>query len=399
MKVLVPAESRARENRVAVVPESIAALRALGLTVAVQSGAGLRSHAPDDAYREAGAEVIGTEHVAAALGVTDVVATVRPLHPKAMALLKPGAVSVSFLQPLADLATVTAAANAGATALSFDLVPRISRAQSMDALTSQAMVTGYRAALVAAERLPRFFPLFMTAAGTIPPARVLVLGAGVAGLQAIATARRLGAVVSAYDVRASSAEEVRSMGATFLSLGLDTAEGEGGYAREMSAERAQRQRDLLARHVRDADVVITTAAVPGRPAPLLVSADAVAGMREGSVVVDLAAESGGNVEGSQPGSEIRIGGALVWGGRDVASQLPEHASKLYSANCVALLGLMTREGVVDADLADEVIAGCAVVHRGAVRDAAAAAALGVEPGAPEPPSRRSEPEPAGQEEA
>ena len=396
MKVLVPAESRPGENRVALVPESVGRLTALGLTVAVQTGAGLRSYATDDDYRQAGAEVIATEHVAAALGVTDVVATVRPLHPKAVELLKPGAVSLSFLQPVADLATVVAAANAGATALSFDLVPRISRAQSMDALTSQSLVSGYLAALVGATRLPKFFPLFMTAAGTIPPAKVLVLGAGVAGLQAMATARRLGAVVSGYDVRPASADEVKSMGATFLALDLETAQGAGGYATEMSDDRAARQMELLAPYVADSDVVITTAAIPGRPAPRLVSAEMVAAMRSGSVVVDLAAESGGNVEGSQPGAEVQIGGALVWGGADVPSQMPVHASKLYSANVVALLTLITTDGIVDADLADEVIDGCAVVHRGTVRNAAAAQALGLEvaPAAPREDEPATPPEPA-----
>jgi proton-translocating NAD(P)+ transhydrogenase subunit alpha len=380
MKVLVPAESRRGENRVALVPESVAKLRGMGLTVAVQAGAGVRSGATDDDYRQAGAEVIATDFVAPALGVTDVVTTVRPLHPRAVDLLKPGAITLSFLQPVADLQTVAAAARAEATALSFDLIPRISRAQAMDALTSQAMVAGYRAVLVAAERLPRFFPLSMTAAGTIPPARVLVLGAGVAGLQAIATARRLGAVVTAYDVRAASAEEVRSLGATFLDLGLGTAEGEGGYAREMSDERAQRQRDLLAAHVAAADVVITTAAVPGHQAPQLVTADAVSQMRPGSVVVDLAAESGGNVEGSQPGSVAQVGSATLIGGADVPSQLPVHASALYSANVVAVLGAMTHAGVVSVDLDDEVMAGCVVVHHGTVRNPVAAELLGLRTG-------------------
>jgi NAD(P) transhydrogenase subunit alpha len=382
MKVLVPAESKPGENRVALVPESVGRLTALGLTVAVQAGAGLRSYITDDDYRSAGAEVIGTEHVAAALGVTDVVATVRPLHPKAVELLKPGAVTVSFLQPVGNLATVAAAANAGATVLSFDLVPRISRAQSMDALTSQSLVAGYLAALVGATRLPKFFPPAMTAAGTIPPATVLVLGAGVAGLQAMATARRLGAVVSGHDVRPSSAEEVRSIGASFLALDLATVPGAGGYASQMPADRAARQRELLAPHVADADVVITTAAVPGRPAPRLVSAQTVAAMRPGSVVVDLAAESGGNVEGSQPGAEVRIGGALVWGAADVPSQLPLHASTLYSGNVVALLTLITADGTVDVDLSDEVLDGCAVVHRGTVRNLEAARALGLGPDLP-----------------
>ncbi len=393
MRVLVPKESRPGENRVALVPESVARLKALGLRVAVQSGAGERSRASDDDYRDAGAEVITRkEHVADALGVTDVVATVRPLHPKAVAMLKPGAIMLSFLQPVTDLPTVLAASEVGATVLSFDLVPRISRAQSMDALTSQALVSGYYGTLVAATRLPKFFPLFMTAAGTIPPARVVVLGAGVAGLQAIATARRLGAVVSAYDVRPTSADEVRSMGATFINLDLDTAEGSGGYAREMSADRAARQMELLAPHIADADVVITTAAIPGRPAPRLVSAAMVQAMRPGSVVVDLAAETGGNVEGSRAGEEVTIGEALVWGAADVPSQLPVHASKLFSANVVAILGLITKDGQVDADLSDEVVAGCAVVHGGVVRNAAAAKALGIEPGEP---SAAEPPTPAG----
>ncbi len=246
----------------------------------------------------------------------------------------------------------------------------------MDALTSQALVAGYRAGLVAAEHLPRFFPLYMTAAGTIPPARVVVLGAGVAGLQAIATARRLGAVVSAYDVRASSADEVRSMGATFIDLGLDALEGGGGYAREMTQDRADRQRELLAPHIAAADAVITTAAVPGRSAPLLVTREMVEAMKPGSVVVDLAAETGGNVEGSVPGSTVAVGAAIVWGGQDVASQMPIHASQLYSANVTAVLKLLTSEGVVGLDLDDEIVAGSCVVHRGEIRNEAALVALG-----------------------
>jgi H+-translocating NAD(P) transhydrogenase subunit alpha len=221
---------------------------------------------------------------------------------------------------------------------------------------------------VAADRLPTFFPLLMTAAGTIPPAKVLVLGAGVAGLQAIATARRLGAVVEAYDVRPSSADEVRSMGAKFVELDLEALEGTGGYAREMSDDRATRQRELLAPHVAAADAVITTAAVPGRTAPLLVTREMVEGMRPGSVVVDLAAESGGNVEGSLPGEEIEIGGVLVWGARDVPSQLPVDASRLYARNVADLLTLMTTDGVIAPDFEDEIVAGCWVTRDGSVRD-------------------------------
>jgi NAD(P) transhydrogenase subunit alpha len=246
----------------------------------------------------------------------------------------------------------------------------------MDALSSQALVAGYRAVLVAAERLPKFFPLFMTAAGTVPPAKVLVLGAGVAGLQAIATARRLGAQVEAYDVRAAAAEEVRSLGARFVELDLPTLEGAGGYAREMTEERAQTQRELLAPHVMAADVLITTAAVPGREAPLLVERTAVEGMAAGSVVVDLAAESGGNVEGSVPGEEVTVGQTLVWGGRNVPSQLPVHASKLYSTNVTELLLLMTSDGEVTPDFSDEIVEGTCVTHDGVVRNEAARRLLG-----------------------
>jgi NAD(P) transhydrogenase subunit alpha len=377
MKVLVPAESRRGESRVALIPDSVRRLVGEGLTVAVQSGAGERSGWRDDDYRAAGAEVLRTPHVAAALGVAEVVATVRPLHPRAAALLSPEATTVSFLHPVVDLATVAAAARAGATVLSFDLMPRSTRAQPMDALSSQALVSGYRAVLVAAERLPRFFPMFMTAAGTIPAARVLVLGTGVAGLQAIATARRLGAAVSAHDIRSSSAEEVRSLGATFLELGLESARGDGGYARELTEEQAERQRALLAPHVAAADVVVTTAAVTGQPAPLLVTTAMVEAMRPGSIVVDLAAEAGGNVEGAQPGTEVRVGGAIVWAGADVPSQLPVHASQLYSSNVCALIGHATQQGSAAPQLSDEIVSACAVVHRGQVRDKQAAWALGI----------------------
>jgi NAD(P) transhydrogenase subunit alpha len=249
-----------------------------------------------------------------------------------------------------------------------EAIPRISRAQSMDALTSQALVSGYRAALVAADRLPKFLPLLMTAAGTVPPANFLVLGAGVAGLQAIATAKRLGAVVQAYDVRPASADEVRSMGAKFVELDLEALEGTGGYAREMSDDRATRQRELLAPYVAKSDALITTAAVPGRSAPLLVTRAMVEAMKPGSVVVDLAAETGGNVEGSVAGEEVVIGGATVWGARDVPSQLPVDASRLYSRNVADLLLLMTAEGVVAPDWEDEIVAASWVTREGAVRE-------------------------------
>jgi NAD(P) transhydrogenase subunit alpha len=375
VRVFVPTETRPGEHRVAIVPQVVAKFLQLGLEVHVQSGAGARAFASDDAYRAAGATVIGPEHLSAALADADIVASVRPLEYAQASRLRAGAVAVSFLSPTADVETIRGLRDAGATGLSFDLLPRISRAQSMDALTSQALVTGYRAALVGADRLPSFFPLFMTAAGTIQPAKVLVLGAGVAGLQAIATAKRLGARVSAYDVRPASADEVRSMGATFVTLELEQLEGTGGYAREMTQDRAERQRELLAPYVAAADVLITTAAIPGREAPLLVTRAMVEAMRPGSVVVDLASETGGNVEGSVAGEELQYGEVLVWGARDVASQMPVHASQLYSMNVFALLGLTVVDGAVLVDPADEVLDGCAIVLNGDVRNEAARNAL------------------------
>lgn len=367
VRVLFPREIATGERRVAVVPETVGKLTRMGLDVVVESGAGAEAFASDEEYAEAGAKVVPVDRWPEAMAVADVVASVRPLTPAQVDQLPSGAITISFLQPGADAETVAAVAAKDGSALSFDLLPRISRAQSMDALTSQALVTGYRASLVAAALAPKFFPLFMTAAGTIPPAKVLVLGAGVAGLQAIATAKRLGALVSAYDVRTASADEVRSMGATFIELELEELEAGGGYAREMTEERAARQRELLTPHVAKSDVLITTAAVPGRQAPLLVTADMVAQMVPGSVVVDLAAETGGNVEGVQPGVTQNRNGVKVWGAQDAASAMPMHASKLYAMNVVALLGLLTSEGTVTLDPADEIVDGCAVVLDGQIR--------------------------------
>lgn len=364
MKIAVVREGRSHERRVALVPELIKKLTDPGLDVAVETGAGEAAFHADAAYVDAGAHVGDAAEV---LDAADVVVSVQPLPPDVISSLPDGAITVSFLPIAQELDAIGAARDAGVTMFGLELVPRISRAQSMDALTSQALVAGYRAVLIAAERLPKFFPLSMTAAGTVPPARVLVLGAGVAGLQAIATARRLGAQVEAYDVRAAAAEEVRSLGAKFVELDLPTLEGSGGYAREMDEQRAQLQRDLLAEHVAAADVLITTAAVPGRQAPLLVEKTAVEAMKPGSVVVDLAAESGGNVESSSPGEELTIGGALVYGGLNVPSQLPVHASRLYAANVVALLQLMINDGAVVPDFDDEIITGACVVHGGEVR--------------------------------
>jgi NAD(P) transhydrogenase subunit alpha len=280
------------------------------------------------------------------------------------------------------------------TSFAMELVPRISRAQSMDALSSQALVAGYRCAIVAAGMLRRFFPLNMTAAGTVPPAEVLVLGAGVAGLQAIATARRLGAVVKAYDVRAAAAEEIRSLGAQAVDLELDTLEGAGGYAREMTEDRAARQMELLTPYVAAADALITTAAVPGRSAPLLVTSAVVEQMKPGSVVVDLAAESGGNVEGSVAGEVVRIGEAQVWGGSNVPSQLPQPASRLYAQNVVNLVTLMTREDAFDPDFEDEIVTGACVTRGGAILHKPTREAIEGPDPEPEPePEARPTPEP------
>lgn len=366
MRVAVPTEIRTGEKRVALVPDIINKLTRLGLEVSIQSGAGLNAQASDADYEAAGATVVQGDVLKGA----DVVLSVSPLTPAQIGTLKKGAITISFLSPTTATDSIEAALAAGVTAFSLELVPRISRAQSMDALTSQALCAGYRAVIVGAELSPRFFPLLMTAAGTVTPAQVLVLGAGVAGLQAIATARRLGAVVSAYDVRPSSADEVKSMGATFINLELESLEGTGGYAREMTEERAAKQRELLTPYIAKSHVLITTAAVPGRAAPRLVTQAMVDSMSPGAVIVDLASETGGNVEGSKPGEIItNSNGVVIWGGKDVPSQLPFHASMLFSRNVVNLLSLMTKEGVVTPDFDDEIIIGSVVAHNGERKEA------------------------------
>ncbi len=348
------------------VPELVGKLTGLGYDVLVEPEAGHHALIADREYAEAGASVD-----ADALAVADVVVSVQPLPTASIRRLRSGTATVSFLPTGQEPDAVRDLRDCGVTSFAMELVPRISRAQSMDALSSQALVAGYRCAIVAAGMLRRFFPLNMTAAGTVPPAEVVVLGAGVAGLQAIATARRLGAVVRAYDVRAAAAEEIRSVGAQSIDLELETLEGAGGYAREMTEDRAARQRELLTPYIAAADALITTAAVPGRQAPMLVTRQMVEEMRPGAVVVDLAAESGGNVEGSEPGEVVRIGEAQVWGGRNVPSQMPGPASRLYAQNVVNLVSLMTREedGEVrfTPDFDDEIVAGACVTHGGAIR--------------------------------
>ena len=364
------------------VPELVGKLTAVGYTVAVQPGAGVSALYADEDYAAAGAEVSEGAPDGAAL-----VVSVNPLDGEERSRLAPGTSVMSFL-PTGQLPDVVVELrDRGVTSFAMELVPRISRAQSMDALSSQALVAGYRSAVVAAGLLRRFFPLNMTAAGTVPPAEVVVLGAGVAGLQAIATARRLGAVVKAYDVRAAAAEEIRSVGGQAIDLELDTLEGAGGYAREMTEDRARRQMELLTPYIAAADALITTAAVPGRQAPLLVTAAMVEQMKPGSVVIDLAAETGGNVEGSVPGEVVRIGHAQVWGGANVASQLPQPASKLYAQNIVNLVTLMTRttDGVAafDPDFEDEIVSGSCVTRGGAILHEPTRAAI-EGPGTPQP---------------
>ncbi|MBA2738606.1 MAG: NAD(P) transhydrogenase subunit alpha [Nocardioidaceae bacterium] len=369
MRISVVKETQAGERRVALAPEGVQKLTALGYAVMTEPGAGLRADISDEEYAAAGADPTGER-----LENADLVVSVQPLRVDQIRRLRRGAATVSFLPIAQSLEQVRDLRDCAVTAFALELVPRISRAQSMDALSSQALVGGYRCAIVAAGMLRRFFPLNMTAAGTVPPAEVVVLGAGVAGLQAIATARRLGAVVKAYDVRAAAAEEIRSVGAQAIDLELDTLEGAGGYAREMTEERAELQRERLSPHIAAADALITTAAVPGRTAPLLVTRGMVEQMRPGSVVVDLAAESGGNVEGSVAGDVVRVGAAQVWGGANVPSQMPGPASRLLSTNIVNLVTLMTSSadaddeaGVFAPDFDDEVVAGSCVVHDGVVR--------------------------------
>jgi NAD(P) transhydrogenase subunit alpha len=371
MRVAVPKEIKDGEKRVALVPDIISKLTKAGLEVVIESGAGVSAQAADQDFIAAGAQVKSGDVISGA----DVILSVQPLTPSQMSSLKKGAITISFLSPAGSADSITAAVAAGVTAFSLESVPRISRAQSMDALTSQALCAGYRASLVAAELSPKFFPLLMTAAGTVTPAKVVVLGAGVAGLQAIATAKRLGAVVSAYDVRPASADEVKSMGAKFITLELEALEGAGGYAREMTEERAAKQRELLTPYIAEADVLITTAAVPGRTAPRLVTAQMAAQMKPGSVIVDLAAETGGNVEGSVAGEVITTSaGVTMWGGKDVPSQLPYHASMLFSRNVVNLLLLMSKSvdgkptGEILPDFTDEIIDSAALTHAGAKRE-------------------------------
>jgi H+-translocating NAD(P) transhydrogenase subunit alpha len=374
MKVSVPKESAAGERRVALVPDVVARLVSIGLEVAVEQGAGAGAHHPDSVYEEAGATV------SEGVGFSgDVVAKVGTPTPEEIGRLRAGAVLIGFLQPLTSAETTRALAEAGVTAFAMEAIPRITRAQSMDALSSQATVAGYRAALIAAQELGRFFPMLTTAAGTVRPASVLILGAGVAGLQAIATARRLGAVVQAFDVRAAVAEQIQSLGARFLELdlGLEDAEAAGGYARPLTDEEQQRQRELLADEIARMDAVIATAAVPGRPAPLLIIEDGVRRMKPGSVIVDLAAETGGNCELTEPGETVTRHEVTIVGPLNLPASMPDHASQLYAKNVQSLLELMVEDGELKLDFEDEVIAGACITRDGEIVHEGARQAAGV----------------------
>jgi NAD(P) transhydrogenase subunit alpha len=361
VKLAVPTETRPGERRVALVPDVVKKLVATGWEVVVQTGAGTEAAFSDAAYTSAGA-TIAPDAAATHAGAGLVVGVNAP-DAQGAALVPPGAVVLSFFQAAQSAEALRALAGRGVTVFSFDLLPRISRAQGMDALSSQATVSGYRAGLTAAEHLAKFFPMFMTAAGTVPPAKVLVMGVGVAGLQSIATARRLGAVVKAYDVRAAAKEEAESLGATFLDLGV-SAEGTGGYARELSEEELGRQRAALASEVGASDVVITTAAVPGRAAPILVTEEMVDGMAEGAVVVDMAADSGGNCALTKAGEVVDHHGVHIVGMANPPSGMPTHASFLYARNVANVLGLMGAEGALAPDWDDEIVAGMCVLRDG-----------------------------------
>jgi NAD(P) transhydrogenase subunit alpha len=357
-------ESAPGETRVALLPESLKSLIAQGLVVTVEAGAGIAAGASDQAYIDAGASV--TADRASILATADLLPMVNAPEAADQAQLKSGAVIIGFLRPLDSPAALSTAIDQPVTLFSMELVPRISRAQSMDALSSMATVAGYKAVIAAADLLPRLFPMLMTAAGTIPPARVFVIGAGVAGLQAIATARRLGAVVEAYDVRAAAGEQVRSLGAKFLDVDLGgiSTEGGGGYAAELTEEALDRGRDLITRTAAHSDVIVTTAQVPGRPAPRLIRRAAVEAMRPGSVLVDLAAPAGGNCELTQPGLTQHIGGVTLLAPLNLPAEVPVHASQLYARNILNFLGLIVQKGVLSVDLTDEVLAGACVAHQG-----------------------------------
>ena len=356
MRIGVPKETAAGERRVALVPELVTKLAESGIDVVVEAGAGEAASFTDEAFREAGAELADP-------WAAEVVAKVRKPSDEELGRLREGQVLIGFLQPLTDQEGIERLASRGVTAFAMESIPRITRAQPMDALSSQATVSGYKAVVLAADRLPKFLPMLMTAAGTVAPAKVLVIGAGVAGLQAIATARRLGAVVSGFDVRPVVKEQVESLGAKFLELGVVGEETEGGYARELSEEEQRRQQEELEARIGDFDVVITTALIPGRPAPRLIPRSAIESMRPGSVIVDLAAEAGGNAELTQPDEEVSHDGVTILGPTNLPSSMPYHASQLYARNVSALAQHLAPEGELKLDFEDEITSGACVTRK------------------------------------
>lgn len=376
MNIVVLRETNPGEARVALMPESIKKLIALKVSVHIESGAGLDAARTDEEFRQVGAEVSTDRD--ALLSVADVLAVVNRPREEDFARLKEGAIVIGFLRPLDEPASLVPAINHRVTTFSMELVPRITRAQSMDALSSMATVAGYKAVIIGAQQIPRMFPLLMTAAGTVPPAKVLVLGAGVAGLQAIATARRLGAVVEGYDVRAAAGEQVKSLGATFLEVDLGgiKTEDAGGYAVELSDEAMDRGRALIAEHARTADVIVTTAQVPGRRAPLLITEEAVNGMKRGSIVVDLAGATGGNCALSKADETVERNGVTIIAPTNLPATVPVHASQLYSRNVTAFLTPLIKDGQLVIDMNDDVVGPSCVTHKGEVVNKRVAEALG-----------------------
>lgn len=377
MNIVVLRETQRGEARVALMPESIKKLAALNVSILVESGAGLNAARTDQEFAEAGAKISSDRDDL--LSQADVLAVVNRPSSEDFRKLRKGAVVIGFLRPLDEPAALLDAVTAGTTTFSVELVPRITRAQAMDALSSMATVAGYKAVLIGASYIPRMFPLLMTAAGTVPPARVLVLGAGVAGLQAIATARRLGAVVEGYDVRAAAGEQVKSLGATFLEVDLGgiKTEDAGGYAVELSEEAMNRGRALIAEHAKTTDVLITTAQVPGRRAPLLITEDAVNGMKRGSVIIDLAGSTGGNCALSKADEVVERNGVTILAPTNLAATVPVHASQLYSRNLTSFLALVIKDGQLRIDLNDDVVGPSCVTHDGQIVNQRVAAALAV----------------------
>ena len=368
----VPAETIAGERRLSVVPDVVKKYLGLGAQVMIETGAGVPAHYRDDAFDDVTVGASGAEVCAAA----DLVLCVQPPPPELIAAMKPGAVLLGMLQPWSDAERARQLMEKQITAFALELLPRISRSQSMDALSSQAAVAGYECALIAADHSPKFFPMLTYAAGTIRPAKVLVIGAGVAGLQAIATARRIGAMVEAYDVRPETREQIESLGAKFVDTGVAAA-GEGGYARELTEDEKAKQAERLAKAVAQCDALITTAAIPGKRAPTIITADMVARMKPGAVVVDMAAESGGNVEGTVAGEKTWINDVLVIGPTHIASRMPIHASEMYAKNLFNFLSPFIKDGALALDWEDEVLAGTCLTHQGEVRHAGVKQVLGL----------------------